>query len=67
MGRTLFSVDVGGTFTDVVMVQGGIIHVTKVPSNDADTHLPVIEGARRLGFGTPRCSTMPVPKDSMRC
>lgn len=49
MGRTLFSVDVGGTFTDVVMVRDGIIHVTKVPSNAAATHLPVIEGARRLG------------------
>jgi len=49
MGRTLFSVDVGGTFTDVVMVRDGEIHVTKVPSNAAATHLPVIEGARRLG------------------
>ncbi len=49
MGRTLFSVDVGGTFTDVVMVRDGQIQVTKVPSNAAATHLPVIEGARRLG------------------
>ncbi|HTB65244.1 MAG TPA: hydantoinase/oxoprolinase family protein [Steroidobacteraceae bacterium] len=46
---TLFSVDVGGTFTDVVMVRDGAIHVTKVPSNPTATHLPVIEGARRLG------------------
>src|SRR5580698_2016312 len=50
MGRKLFSVDVGGTFTDVVMVQDGDIHVTKVPSNAAASHLPVIEGARRLGI-----------------
>jgi N-methylhydantoinase A len=49
MGRTLFSVDVGGTFTDVVMVRDGAIHVTKVPSDAAAAHLPVIEGARRLG------------------
>jgi N-methylhydantoinase A len=49
VGRTLFSVDVGGTFTDVVMVRDGDIHVTKVPSDAAATHLPVIEGARRLG------------------
>ncbi len=49
MGRTLFSVDVGGTFTDVVMVRDGEIHVTKVPSNAEAAHLPVIEGARRLG------------------
>jgi N-methylhydantoinase A len=49
MGRTLFSVDVGGTFTDVVMVRDGEIQVTKVPSNADATHLPVIEGARRLG------------------
>ena len=51
MARTLFSVDVGGTFTDVVMVRDGEIHVTKVPSNAEATHLPVIEGARRLGVG----------------
>jgi N-methylhydantoinase A len=49
MGGTLFSVDVGGTFTDVVMVRDGVIQVTKVPSNATATHLPVIEGARRLG------------------
>ena len=30
----------GGTFTDVVMVRDGTIHVTKVPSNPAATHLP---------------------------
>ena len=48
MGHTLFSVDVGGTFTDVVMVRDGEIQVTKVPSDAAATHLPVIEEPGRF-------------------
>ena len=46
---TLFGVDVGGTFTDIVMVRDGVIHVTKISSDPANPYQPVIEGARRLG------------------
>jgi len=46
---TLFGVDVGGTFTDIVMVRDGAIHVTKISSDPATPYQPVIEGARRLG------------------
>ena len=45
----LLGVDVGGTFTDVVLVKDGTIHVTKVPSVPSDPQRAVIEGARRLG------------------
>ena len=46
---SLFGVDVGGTFTDVVVVRNGRLAVTKVPSVPDDPQLAVIEGARRLG------------------
>ena len=45
----MLGVDVGGTFTDVVAVRDGRIHVTKVPSVPDDPQRAVIEGARRLG------------------
>ena len=46
---TLFGVDVGGTFTDVVMVRDGEIFVTKVPSVPSEPERAVLEGARRFG------------------
>lgn len=49
MSTSLLGVDVGGTFTDVVMVRDGEVHVTKVPSRSADPEQSVLEGARRLG------------------
>jgi N-methylhydantoinase A len=45
----LVGVDVGGTFTDVVMVRDGKVFVTKVPSVPAQPELAVLEGARRCG------------------
>lgn len=45
----MFGVDVGGTFTDVVAVKDGQVHVTKVPSNPESPQTAVLEGARRLG------------------
>jgi len=48
---TLIGVDVGGTFTDVVMVRDGEVHVTKVPSVPAHPEQAVLEGARRCGVG----------------
>ncbi|MBO9578563.1 MAG: hydantoinase/oxoprolinase family protein [Microbacteriaceae bacterium] len=50
----MFGVDVGGTFTDVVAIRDGRVHVTKVPSSRADPAGSVVEGARRLGVaGSP--------------
>ena len=49
MTATLVGVDVGGTFTDVVMVRDGIVLVTKVPSVPDNPEEAVLEGARRLG------------------
>jgi N-methylhydantoinase A len=45
---TMFGVDVGGTFTDVVAVRDGRIEVTKVASDPSHPSAPVVEGARRL-------------------
>ena len=45
----MFGVDVGGTFTDVVMVEDGRLRVAKVPSTPEAPQLAVIEGARQLG------------------
>lgn len=49
MSISLLGVDVGGTFTDVVLVRDGDVQVTKVPSRSADPEESVLEGARRLG------------------
>jgi N-methylhydantoinase A len=46
---SMFGVDVGGTFTDVVVVRDGRVAVTKVPSVPDDPQRAVVEGARRLG------------------
>ncbi|MEE2062002.1 hydantoinase/oxoprolinase N-terminal domain-containing protein [Rhodococcus artemisiae] len=45
----IVGVDVGGTFTDVVAVEDGVIKTIKVSTNVQDTHLPVLEGAREAG------------------
>ena len=45
----LIGVDVGGTFTDVVLARDGQIHVTKVPTTSDRPELAVLEGARRCG------------------
>lgn len=49
MSVSLLGVDVGGTFTDVVMVRDGVVHVTKVPSDTVHPENAVLEGARRFG------------------
>jgi N-methylhydantoinase A len=49
MSVSLLGVDVGGTFTDVVMVRDGKVHVTKVPSDVEHPERAVLEGARRFG------------------
>ncbi|HVW18442.1 MAG TPA: hydantoinase/oxoprolinase family protein [Solirubrobacteraceae bacterium] len=50
----MLGVDAGGTFTDVVAVRDGRIHVTKVATDPASPASPVVEGARRLGVeGSP--------------
>src|SRR5918911_5754964 len=45
----MLGVDAGGTFTDIVAVRDGKVHVTKIPTDYADPAAPVVEGARRLG------------------
>lgn len=47
----IIGVDVGGTFTDVVAVENGVISTTKVPTVVQSTDVSVLEGARRLEVG----------------
>jgi N-methylhydantoinase A len=42
---SLVGVDVGGTFTDVVSIEGGDLTAIKVPTNVAASELSVLEGA----------------------
>ncbi|MBM4184472.1 MAG: hydantoinase/oxoprolinase family protein [Gemmatimonadetes bacterium] len=44
----LVAVDTGGTFTDLVLLQDGVITTLKVPSTPADPSRAVLEGLRRL-------------------
>jgi N-methylhydantoinase A len=46
--RTI-GVDTGGTFTDLVLNEGGELRAEKLPSTPADPSQAVIEGAARLG------------------
>lgn len=46
-GRALLGIDVGGTFTDAVLVAGGELHRAKVPTT-ADQAVGVIEAALRV-------------------
>ncbi|MEU7812799.1 hydantoinase/oxoprolinase family protein [Pseudonocardia sp. NPDC049154] len=45
----MIAVDVGGTFTDVVSLQDGVVRTAKVSTNVADVHEPVLAGAAELG------------------
>src|SRR5215207_5754000 len=46
---TMIGVDVGGTFTDVVLVRDGAITTVKVPTNVHETEQGVLEGVREAG------------------
>ena len=45
----MFSVDMGGTFTDVVAYVDGEVRTAKVPTDYNQVHRPVLEGAKSLG------------------
>ncbi len=45
---SLIGVDTGGTFTDLVLVEGDSVRTWKVPSTPADPSAAVIEGVKRL-------------------
>lgn len=47
----MIGVDIGGTFTDVISTQDdGSIEAVKVPTNNENMELPVIEGAKQVGL-----------------
>ncbi|MDV6247193.1 hydantoinase/oxoprolinase family protein [Rhodococcus opacus] len=47
---SMFAVDVGGTFTDVVAVTNGNIETAKISTNYGAVYDSVLEGARTLGL-----------------
>lgn len=47
--RRLVGVDVGGTFTDVVAVDGSRLIAAKVPTNVNSSYTSVLEGAKAVG------------------
>ncbi len=48
--RRVLGVDVGGTFTDFVYVEGGRTRIAKRPSTPADPGRAIIEGLREFGW-----------------
>ncbi len=48
--RQLLGVDVGGTFTDFVYVEGGRTRIAKRPSTPSDPGRAIVDGLRELGW-----------------
>jgi N-methylhydantoinase A/oxoprolinase/acetone carboxylase beta subunit len=49
----LLGVDVGGTFTDAVLVAGGRLHTAKAPTTPADQSEGVMAAVRRPATSRP--------------
>ena len=47
---TLVGVDTGGTFTDIVVLEDGLLRQCKVLSNPGDPSRPIAEGLKQLGL-----------------
>jgi N-methylhydantoinase A len=45
----VIGLDIGGTFTDVIAIEGGEIIATKVPTNPSAIEKSVLEGAKAIG------------------
>lgn len=45
----MIGLDIGGTFTDVIAIEGGEIVATKVPTNPSAIEKSVLEGAKAIG------------------
>ena len=42
-------IDTGGTFTDLLLLEDGVLQAVKVPSTPADPSAAVVEGLAHLG------------------
>ena len=42
------AVDIGGTFTDVALETGGILHTSKVPTTSSAPELGVLDGVKMV-------------------
>ncbi|MEX2282305.1 MAG: hydantoinase/oxoprolinase family protein [Gemmatimonadota bacterium] len=57
---TLIAVDTGGTFTDVVCLHAGALHIVKVPSTPADPSSAVLKGIKEVLALIPASAPAPV-------
>lgn len=48
----LVGIDIGGTFTDIIVINDGKITVTKVPSTPSDPSLAVVKGINNLNISS---------------
>ena len=51
MPRTVVGIDVGGTFTDIAVLEDGRLTVHKLPSTPHDPSLGIIQGVQETGVG----------------
>ena len=52
MPRTVVGIDVGGTFTDIAVLQDGRLSVHKLPSTPQNPSLGIIQGVNEVGVDT---------------
>ena len=52
MPRTVVGIDVGGTFTDIAVLQDGRLSVHKLPSTPQNPSLGIIQGVSEVGVDT---------------
>ena len=52
MPRTVVGIDVGGTFTDIAVLQDGRLSVHKLPSTPQNPSLGIIQGVSEVGIDT---------------
>ena len=52
MPRTVVGIDVGGTFTDIAVLQDGRLSVHKLPSTPQNPSLGIVQGVGEVGINT---------------
>ena len=54
MPRTVVGIDVGGTFTDIAVLQDGVLAVHKLPSTPQNPSVGIAQGVAEAGVGRGR-------------
>ena len=61
MAKTIVGIDVGGTFTDIAVLEDGRLQVHKLPSTPHDPSLGI------MNFGTPPQSNESLHRSGLKC